>query len=343
MSIKKQWFWYIGVGLLFTANGVSANNGRPGYIYMNSCERTNQPAYRVDMRLGKIVVDPNLPVGSVIKTQDYSMNTNQTYLWCRGKVNIEAEVVMPDLRDIGGKVYQTNVEGIGLKFHRSSGRQYSMTYPSTFPLNVGNYETRVTLNDSVFTLSLIKTAKYTGTGTLASGIYTTYGYKPNNNPYLVSYLDANAITIVSPSCQVTSGENQNVMLDPIKRVQLTAKDQPAGEKDFNIKLKCSGGTSFTGKTNIDVTFSGIKATGTQVNGVLANQSTYSPAKGIGVQVIERRDKSPINFGRPYRVASLNNNDTKDIDIELTARYFQYEERTSPGEVYAQMRFDITYD
>ena len=51
---------------------------------------------------------------------------------------------------------------------------------------------------------MIKTATTTGSGTLAAGKYTTYDWENGNNPILDTYLSANAITIVSPSCTVLS-------------------------------------------------------------------------------------------------------------------------------------------
>ncbi|WP_438873212.1 hypothetical protein [Providencia hangzhouensis] len=37
-----------------------------------------------------------------------------------------------------------------------------------------------------FILTLVKTAPVTGSGTIASGLYTSYGYIPNNNPFLIT-------------------------------------------------------------------------------------------------------------------------------------------------------------
>jgi type 1 fimbria pilin len=62
-----------------------------------------------------------------------------------------------------------------------------------------------------------------------------------HNPILETYLSANAITVVSPSCTVLSGKNMNVDVGTIKRSDLNGVGTYAGGKDFNIELQCSGG------------------------------------------------------------------------------------------------------
>lgn len=330
MSITKYWRWYIGVGVLLTSSIVSAK-----------CTRLSNYVYELDMDMGRVVVSPDLKVGDVIKEETWTLNSGGGRIaYCEKDTKIEAEIAMNGLKLWRDNIYQTNVEGIGMKFHR--GGEISMTYPHTFvtPRN-NNYS----FASSKFTLTLVKTAPITGSGTVASGIYTTYGDRRAPPTFLRTYLSANAITVVSPSCQITSGVNQNVNLDPIKRTQLTGRDTWANETPFSIRLRCNGGVSLSGQANVNLVFSGSKATTTQVNGVLANESPKNAAKGIGIQVVNRNDRSPINFNgkTKYIVAKLTNNKDKDIELNYLARYFQHDEVTTPGEVYAKMRFDITYD
>lgn len=330
MSIINHWRWYIGIGALLISSIVSAK-----------CERLNNYVYELNMDMGRVVVSPDLKVGDVIKKESWTLNSGGGAIaYCKRGTKVEAEIATNKLNLWRDGIYQTNVEGIGMKFHR--GGEVSMTYPHTFvtPRNA-NYS----LASSKFTLTLVKTAPTTGSGTVASGIYTTYGDKNAPPTFLRTYLSANAITIVSPSCQITSGVNQNVNLDPIKRTQLTGRDTWANETPFSIRLRCNGGVSLSGQANVNLTFSGLNATTTLVNGVLANESPKNAAKGIGIQVVNRNDRSPINFNgkTKYTVAKLINNNDKEIELNFLARYFQHDEFTTAGEVYAKMRFDITYD
>ncbi|MGJ3352412.1 fimbrial protein [Providencia sp. Je.9.19] len=330
MSITTQWRWYVGIGLLFTASYASA-----------ACNRSNAKTYELDMRMGRVVVNPNLQVGDTIAEQRWTMseNSNVTYGYCDARTAITAQVIMPNLAPLGNKVYQTNVAGIGMKFHREGAVR--MTYPDVFytPSSTNYY-----LAGSVFILTLIKTAPITGSGTIASGNYTSYGYIPNNNPWLVTKLNAEAITIVSPSCQVEGGTDKNVFLDPIKRSELKGRGTTAGERNFDITLRCSGGVSVSGFANVKMTFNGENPVGiSSTQGVLVNQAASSAANGVGIQVLERGNKKPLSFNSEYIIGRLVDKQTQNIDLKYIARYYQYGSTISSGEVKSKMVFDITYD
>ncbi|HID2800915.1 TPA: type 3 fimbria adhesin subunit MrkD, partial [Klebsiella pneumoniae] len=163
------------------------------------------------------------------------------------------------------------------------------------------------------------------------------------NPILETYLSANAITVVSPSCSVLSGKNMNVDVGSIRRTDLKGVGTTAGGKDFNIDLQCSGGLSETGYANISTSFSGTLATSTTATmGALLNEKAGSGmAKGIGIQVL--KDGSPLQFNKKYTVGRLNNQETRYITIPLHARFYQYGPTTSTGEVESHMIFNLTYD
>ncbi|SPZ17128.1 long polar fimbrial protein LpfA [Providencia rettgeri] len=331
MSITKQIRLYIGVGVFLTASYVSAY-----------CDRTSTRTYVLNMQMGRVVVDPNLKVGDTIAEQTWDMRENSSaiYAYCTRNTPITASVAMPSLVPVGNKVYQTNVPGIGMKFHREGAVR--MTYPDTFyaPRSSNYY-----LAGSKFILTLVKTAPVTGSGTIASGLYTSYGYIPNNNPFLITKLDAEAITIVSPSCQIEGGSEKNVYLDPIKRSQLNGIGTTAGEKDFDIRLICSGGVSISGFANVNMTFSGdIPKNMNNRQGVLVNQNkSTSGAAGVGIQVLERKTNKSLIFNEKYKVGNLVDRQTKYLDLNYKARYYQYERTVSAGEVNSKMVFNITYD
>ncbi|MGL5953950.1 MULTISPECIES: fimbrial protein [Providencia] len=338
MPLINQWRLLIGMGALFAASHASAH--MTGYSH---CDRTREPTYKLDMDMGRIVVDPNLAVGGVIARKSWPLrsSSNDVYLTCYGRNDLDAEIVMPGLRDIGSRIYQSSVPGIGMRFERAG--QVSMTYPDTYTVNGGRWGTNYYLAGSTFTLTLIKTAAVTGSGSIAKGEYTRYGDRNSYSPILTTSLTANAITIVSPSCMIESGKNQNVYLETIKRSQLTGRDTVAGTKNFDIVLRCSGGTTASGYANIKMDFSGNHSV-SAVEGVLKNEATGSnAAKGVGIQVIERKSYAPINFGKIYDVGRLTNTQERTYVLEYAARYFQYDSYVSTGEVRSHMVFDITYD
>ncbi|MGG4607257.1 fimbrial protein [Providencia sp. Me31A] len=339
MSIMKQGYWYLGIGILLSTGYASAQ-----------CVRTPTATYEFNMEMGRIVVDPDLPKWSVIAQKTYTMTDPQrkSYATCyAGTTYLDAEVIMPGLTLIpnSNKVYQTNVPGIGMRFERGGG-SVRFTYPASYPVSgsgrPGWGGTSVYLADSVFTLQLIKTADKTGAGSIASGKYTRYGFD-KSNPVLVSYLNADAITISSASCKVRGDREKNIPLEPVNRTQFTRIGSTAGEKNFDLTLMCDGGVSVSGYTNVAITFDGTEPQGLAGKGVLVNLSTSSPAKGIGIQVLERDSRKELIFKKKYGLGRIFNNKQSEINLNYTARYYQYAGKISAGEVRSQMVFNITYD
>ena len=308
-----------------------------------SCTRLSSPTVMLDMVVGRVVVPSDLPVGSVILTRDWTMSApgGANYSCTSGTNRFAAKIVSPGATDLGNKIYSTNVPGIGMRFSRG-GETVNIVYPDVFSSRV-YYTTDYSLEGSRFTLEIIKTAATTGSGTLAAGKYTSYDWESGSNPILETYLSANAITVVSPSCSVLSGKNMNVDVGSIRRTDLKGVGTTAGGKDFNIDLQCSGGLSETGYANISTSFSGTLATSTTATmGALLNEKAGSGmAKGIGIQVL--KDGSPLQFNKKYTVGRLNNQETRYITIPLHARFYQYGPTTSTGEVESHMIFNLTYD
>jgi hypothetical protein len=183
-------------------------------------------------------------------------------LYC-GTNRFVAKIVAAGATDLGNKIYSTNVPGSACVSAAAARRSIS-SIPTSFSRYVST--TNYSLEGSRFTLEIIKTAATTGSGTLAAGKYTSYDWESGSNPILETYLSANAITVVSPSCTMLSGKNMNVDVGTIRRSDLKGVGTTAGGKDFNIELQCSGGLSETGYANISTSFSGTLATSTTVPG-----------------------------------------------------------------------------
>ena len=308
-----------------------------------SCTRLSSPTVMLDMVVGRVVVPPDLPVGSVILTHDWTMSApgGASYRCTSGTNRFAAKIVSPGATDLGNKIYSTNVPGIGMRFSRG-GATVNIVYPDVFSSRVYN-TTDYSLEGSRFTLEIIKTAATTGSGTLVAGKYTSYDWESGGNPILETYLSASAITVVSPSCSVLSGKNMNVDVGSIRRTDLKGVGTTAGGKDFNIELQCSGGLSESGYANIQTSFSGTLATGTTVSrGALLNEKSGSSlAKGIGIQVL--KEGVPLEFNKKYSVGTLRTQETRYITLPLHARFYQYAPTTSTGEVESHMIFNLTYD
>lgn len=335
MSIKHHNIHYAVLALLFTGSSAYAECIRDDAV----------PAEMIDMIFGRVVVRPDLPVGSVIKERTWTMpETGKYWARCRGGTILDALIISPGSEG-ANKVFSTNIPGIGLRFTRKG--QVGMTYPDTYRVPGGaDSLQQAYLGGSDFTVEIIKTALKTGSGTIAQGEYTRYGYKPNSGitPAIISFLSAEAITIVSPSCLVTSGNNQDVYLPPVRYTSFSGKGTTVGEKPFFIKLLCSGGIDDKGYSNINITFDADLAPDTETSsGVLKNKLTdNNSAKGVGIQVLDTNN-TPLLMKYPYLIGKLASQQEVEYNLNYIARYYQHGNSISPGDVQAKMIFNITYD
>ncbi|WP_392565590.1 fimbrial protein [Utexia brackfieldae] len=302
------------------------------------CTRTDIPTIRGNTDMGTIIVDPNLPVGAVIAQQVFTFigNLTQNFLICEVGDPINADVVMGTASASDETLYSTNIPGIGIRFNRNT-RDYPYIYNALGGTSVA---------DSTVTVTLIKTAAIVGSGSLAAGTYTQFGYRPLNNPIFETFMNASGSKIVAPSCTVSNSSNSNVYLAPISRNKLTGGiGLTAGDTPFSIDLLCSGGSSInSGFDNMNLTFSGEIPQGIDASyGVLANINA-SGAKGIGIQVIEADSKKPLVFNQPYLAGSLaNTQNGYTISQNYIARYYRYGTQITAGDVEAKMLYNITYN
>lgn len=307
-------------------------------VYANCVRDVTVPTVHLDMVVGRVVVSPDVPVGSVIAYREWNLNRSDFMYDCTGVNRFVSRVIGSGMQELADKVFSTNVPGIGLRFTRTLDTGAIITYPGVF----FSRDRYIQLASTIFTLEVIKTAPVTGSGVIASGPYTTYGY--GNDPMLTTSLSANALTIVSPSCLVSGGNNQSVDIGSIRQSQLSGKGSSAGGRSFSLELKCSGGVNLSEFTNVKMTFDGILATDTTADqGVLINQaSAGQAAQGVGVQILNS-DQTPLVMRKQQRVGQFNDDQIHYINLKYFARFYQYLDAISAGEVRTYMIFKIDYD
>ena len=102
MSLSKKLTLFIGLMALGTTSAWAA------------CTRGPAPTVQLDMAMGRVVVNPDLPVGAVIATQNWTMPAGSGINYrCTGTTVFKASIVASGVTDLGNKVYSTNVPGIG--------------------------------------------------------------------------------------------------------------------------------------------------------------------------------------------------------------------------------------
>lgn len=315
-----------------------------------ACERGPAKTVRLNMDMGRVVLNPDLPIGSVIAEKRFTLNVgdmNNYFYYCEGYNDFIGDLDSSIKGSDGGKkVYPTNIPGIGMTFSMSSSDRNGANFIYYGSQNrysgLGEY---YFFRNQIFYLKIIKTAAQTGSGTLKEGRYTFYNSSRNggNNPMLETWFTGSSVTIVSPSCTVTSGKEMNVDVGSVNRLALGRTGSTAGGKDFNITLRCSGGVTAEGYANINATFSGTRATNTTVrDGVLINEKTGDTmAEGVGIQVLH--NNVPIVFNQKYLMGTAPGEQMTDITYPLTARFYRYGSTLTAGEVQSHMIFNLTYD
>lgn len=312
---------------------------------MADCVRSSVPPVDINMELGRVVVSPDLPVGTIIRERTWSMGMATTP-WgeCDGGTVLDANIIANKPMS-GDNIIETNVPGIGLRFIREAdGGKIKITYPGHYTVP-GSGPKNVVLAGSTFTIQVIKIADKTGSGSIYQGEYTRYGYLPDSlSPALITRLTADAITIVSPSCKVTSGVNQNVIMKSVKKSDFAGLGSTAGQTPFAINMLCGGGVNVSNTSNIYMSFNGELAPNTnKAQGVLENSSTeLQAADGVGVQVLTSEDK-PLEWDKKYLIGSVGILQEKTINLNYIAKYYQYKKEISPGKIQAKMIFNISYD
>lgn len=343
MSLNK----YLATLLSLTMLGVT----QASYA---SCTRGSAKTVRLNMDIGRVVLNSDIPVGATIVSKRFTINSGSRddyFYYCDGYNDFVGDV---DARitgtDSSTHIYPTNIPGIGMRFALEAGSSAPMGpkpvrvvyYGSVNRYSgIGEY---YYLQSQIFTLDLIKTAPQTGNGTLEAGRYTHYFLKMNaGDPILETFLTGSSITIVSPSCTVTSGERMNVNIGEINRSALERVGATGGGRDFDIKLRCSGGVTESGYANVNASFSGTLATNTTAqDGVLINEKTGDKmARGVGIQVLH--SGTPLVFNRQYLMGVARGSELTDITFPLRAQFYRYGDTFSAGEVESHMTFNLTYD
>lgn len=78
------------------------------------CSYGGAPTVQLDMVMGRVIVDPELPVGAVIAKRDWTMSGgNAVNYYCTDINRFKAEIVAPGVNDLGNKVFPPMWRGLG--------------------------------------------------------------------------------------------------------------------------------------------------------------------------------------------------------------------------------------
>lgn len=304
----------------------------------------------IPMTIGKIVVKPNDPIGTILQKNTFTISPNNSTATCnRASDQIIAALPLNyPISPIGNNVYATNIPGIGIRLYREAAdaSDFSGYYPYRRTLTPNQ---TYTLSPGYFVMEVIKTAMTTGSGAVVAGRYSTYYVSgQQNRPFLTTTVLSNApILIASSSCEIQSGVDSPVQLPTVMKSAFRAIGSTQGEQNFNLSILCNGGENNSGiATSNTISLSFDYNSDTSNNQVINNSAANSiKANGVGVELLWNLNgaNNPIQKATKLNIGSVSSNQTVEYDIPLTARYYQTATNVTAGEVKATATVTIQYD
>ena len=234
----------------------------------------------------------------------------------------------PEYPNAAGKVYPTNIAGIGMiTKYKIDGMDKGQYFPMTLPMTTDSgFRAGIPLG-----VTLIKTGDIspgthvvTGTTSLSAGgeVFETSDFK------LSVFVENCSIPNKGATTQVVMDEASIINLNP------TGPAQP-----FSIPLtNCSTGPA---SENIaKVLFDGIggSTNADASNGVLGLDKS-SKASGIGIQLLKEDGVTPFPLGKATQVGAVEKG---DMTLNFNARYIKTSAKPQPGSANAKASFTVSY-
>lgn len=291
----------------------------PGWA-MAAC--TFSAAATDSISFGRVVVQRDAPVGTILATQSIvsrgaSWNCTSNYVYT-GNLPLFSTP-----NPIGGKVYSTNIPGVGMRVHFYAG------YNADLPISQG-VGPSASYHGGTLAAFLIKTsAAAVGSGNLTSGALVNFKVDATT-VYTLNLSGTN--TIVPVACSVSS-RAISVPMGEVARNTFTGPGHVSTPVPFFIPLVCDAGTRV--QITLDATRDSSGAPG-----VIALTSAGSPgvASGVGIQLTH--SGAPVSFGTAIPLLTSTGG---ALNIPLVARYYQTLPAVTAGNANAQATFTMTYN
>ena len=305
----------------------------------------------VSMSVGRVVVKPSDPVGTILRKATFPISSNGSTIYCDYFTPSSINAILTQgytISPLGNSIYNTNIPGIGIRLYREAegASGFSGYYPYSRTLELNK---TYSLANGYFVVEIFKTAATTGSGTLVPGRYSSY-YVTNypNQPLLTSTVYGNAITIASSSCEIQGNINKVVQLPTVNKADFKGVGSTQGEQAFDLNILCNGGKNPTGyeeSNKISLSFDYNAAANTN-NKVINNDApANTKAKGVGTQILwnYQNQNKVVSKGDKLELGTLTSNQTLQYNVPMKARYYQTEPTVSPGTVRGMATVTIEYD
>ena len=289
-------------------------------------------AQDIQMDMGRVLIQPDLPIGAIIKTLQVPIVAKDNVGSCDFMGGYALGELVRNPPPVAGfaNVFATDVPGIGIRLYREA-ESVSTYYPHRLDL-AGNRQ--LNLVGGYFKVELVKTAAVTGSGPIGPpGLFSTYYLDGSgrDRPILTSSLSGEGTTIVSSSCQVDAGsKNIAVNFGTVSNASFSGVGSRMNARDFNITLHCQGGNV----AEMDQGLIKVRLDGTQdasnMQGVLAIDAGANSATGIGIQLNQTLGgvEQTVTLGEAIELGRTSANTTNVFTLPMRAYYIQ----TQPGVV-----------
>ncbi|WP_313208073.1 fimbrial protein [Stenotrophomonas maltophilia] len=283
-------------------------------------------AQDVSLDMGKVVILPSTPIGGVIAEKSVRLNNPFYAAACPlGGGSFIAEYVNARQRQevsTLSNVYETDIAGVGIRVMHLS----RVGKPDYYPFRGFFRLIALYFRDDVMRVQLIKTGAHTGSGQIAPpGKFTTYYYDGDgpSRPFLTSSFSGSGTTIISPTCEVESG-SRNIIVDfgDVAKTAFNGIGSRAADRDFQIRLKCSGKGDWADQIGISIRVDGERDV-SGLPGVLRLSAAPDSAAGVGIQLVSflQGIEQPVELGKSIYVDKLGQFDNY-VTVPLRARYIQ---------------------
>lgn len=310
-------------GLLLVGAGFASPSQAACSFNSGSSEQT----YSFDF--GTLTVQRDTPAGTVLVTRTMPERSFNLGVSCTSGITpyVYNELRFSTLSSFGNKVYNTNIEGIGIRlFLGSAPGSSSFPFSGTLaPLPASLWIGGGSGAQLVRTASANVGAGAITTGTLARGFL-------NASPRLYyNTFRLTGGTIRRAACTVTN-TSIPVPLGDRSRTDFTGPGSTSQSVPFSIPLSCDP------NTRVRVTLDGTPVPSGAQGVVALSPSTETVATGVGVQIL--RNNTPVTLGTSIAIGTSGGG---VYNIPLVGRYYQTQPNVTAGKANATATFTMTYN
>lgn len=154
---------------------------------------------------------------------------------------------------------------------------------------------------------------------------------------------AERISFKNQTCEIIGPRSFNVPMGSVSSTNTHGFGSGIGStsagKDFSLNLHCE--LSASGAFNIMMQMDGSPVSGFENAGVLALKSGKSAASGAGIQILHKSSLTPVTFAKPWQIGRFPLTDAV-LSVSFLARYYQTENKVSPGTANSSLTYTISY-